>query len=317
MRDEFDKFEKIKTLSELVWENRASMNIVTEWLNCFYNYRPLTKEEEKNILFALENFLYFGARLIRELLKVIFRDVYRYSIIKKIRIDNHSTLDEQFIDTEFKKELSQTRFMGVGNPSESGVHLLYLFRQENGLSKSSFVNHNEVFAREAKTNTFRLRFPELKHYIFIDDFCGSGDQASKYLKTTVEDIRSLNKDAHISYYCLFGTSDGLETIMRQTQLDSAESAFELDKSFKVFSDESRYFEKKVCPDDVDKETLKKLCQEFGLLLGFSEEHCLGYNDSQLMIGFHHNTPDNTLPIFWYSPKNNGWSPVFKRYHKIY
>lgn len=316
MHDELIKFDKIKTLSELVWENRASLPVVEAWLESFKKHRDITPQEEANILFALENFLFYGSRLIRELLKAVFRDLYRYNIIKKIRNSNNSTLDTAFIEQAFFDELDRTRFLGVGNPSESGVHLLYLFRQENGLSKSHFINHNEVFARKTETREFGLRYPELKHYIFLDDFCGSGDQATAYLVETVKDIRSLNKDAQISYYCLFGTSAGLEAVLKNTELDSVEAAYELDESFKVFSEESRYFET-ACPEGVEKQLLEGICKEFGAKLVSRPKDYLGYEDSQLMIGFHHNTPDNTLPIFWCSLPDGSWSPVFKRYHKIY
>ena len=41
---------------------------------------------------------------------------------------------------------------------------------------------------------------------------------------------------------------------------------------------------------------------------------LGYNDCQMLLGFHHNTPNNTLPIFW---REKNWTPIFKRYAKLY
>jgi hypothetical protein len=43
-----------------------------------------------------------------------------------------------------------------------------------------------------------------------------------------------------------------------------------------------------------------------------KNHMLGYKDSQLLLGLEHNTPNNTLPIFW---SEEEWSPIFKRYGK--
>jgi hypothetical protein len=36
-----------------------------------------------------------------------------------------------------------------------------------------------------------------------------------------------------------------------------------------------------------------------------KNHMLGYKDSQLLLGLEHNTPNNTLPIFW---SEKGWNP---------
>ena len=47
----------------------------------------------------------------------------------------------------------------------------------------------------------------------------------------------------------------------------------------------------------------------------SKGNSLGFKDCQLLLGFNHNTPDNTLPIFWYDEKNYNWYPIFKRYKK--
>ncbi|WP_461330746.1 phosphoribosyltransferase-like protein [Bradyrhizobium liaoningense] len=46
-------------------------------------------------------------------------------------------------------------------------------------------------------------------------------------------------------------------------------------------------------------------------------HPLGYKDTQLALGFSHNTPDNTLPVFWEQPnaKIRTWKPVLHRYPK--
>jgi len=44
---------------------------------------------------------------------------------------------------------------------------------------------------------------------------------------------------------------------------------------------------------------------------------LGYDDSQSLIVFPHNTPNNTLPIIWAGNKNEKeigvpWNPIWER-----
>jgi len=59
-----------------------------------------------------------------------------------------------------------------------------------------------------------------------------------------------------------------------------------------------------------------MCRQYGEKL-VGGPHSLGFDDSQLLIGFHHNTPDNTLPIIWFDePGQASWKPIFRRYPKL-
>jgi hypothetical protein len=56
-----------------------------------------------------------------------------------------------------------------------------------------------------------------------------------------------------------------------------------------------------------------MCCETGRQL-WNEENALGFEDSQQLIVFSHNIPNNTLPIFWKRGLYNGqpWVPLFER-----
>jgi hypothetical protein len=93
-----------------------------------------------------------------------------------------------------------------------------------------------------------------------------------------------------------------------------DSVFEIDDSFKCLEPGSRIFP----PSETifDRNKTLAMCQKYGAQL--CPAHPLGYKNGQLLIGFSHNTPDNTLPIFWAESKTpSPWIPMFKRYHKIY
>src|SRR5437899_8967631 len=104
---------KIKTLNETVWERRATEPAIAEWLDNFTVSDPLVADERAHALFLLSNFMYFGSRQIRELLKALYRDLYRYPIIEAIRRANHDTLESSVIDPLYKAEREVTRFLGV------------------------------------------------------------------------------------------------------------------------------------------------------------------------------------------------------------
>lgn len=323
---------KLKTLDETIWEGKVKTPSIEAWLENFIQDRAGVTSERIHGLYLLGQFMFFGDRQIRELLKAMFRDLFKYPIIEQIRRANGDTLDLNHINARFAEELKNTRFLGVGNAAESGTHLLYFFRQENQLRKSLFIHSHQIFTRRhaegqklmpkwlvrliaaIKGRTLALRDPDVKRYIFIDDVCGSGSQAEEYSAEILADLKSLKPDATVAYLSLFATSEGLQYVRNNTLFDAADCIFELDETFKCFCPNSRYFQPAVT--SIDPDFAKEMCLKYGRRL--FPRHPLGYSDGQLLLGLHHNTPDNTLPIFW-SEESNAlpWSPIFKRYPKIY
>jgi hypothetical protein len=303
---------KIKILSEEIWERQAQREHVDLWLDNFAADVEGATSERLHALFLLSQFMYFGPREIRELLKALFRDLYAYPIIAEIRRDNGDTRDASFLNAEFAARLSATRFLGVGNPSESGQHLLYYFRQQNALSKDLFLNTHEMFSRDS-TGSRTVRKIEVTRYVFIDDFCGSGTQAKEYSEDLLRELKQLNPAARAYYYCLFATKAASELVEAETEFDEVRSVFELDDSYKVFHEKSRYFA--ACPSNIDPAYIAVMCQKYGSSI--CPAHPLGYKDSQLLIGFMHNVPDNTLPVVWADGSTGAsWTPMFRRYPKL-
>lgn len=283
------------------------------WLN---NFRD-SDRERLNALFLLSKFIYFGNLEIKALLKAVYRDLYKYPIVEQIRINANDTIDDLVIKRAFKQHKNETRFLGVGNPSESGVHLLYYFRQENKLSKEMFVNAHELFkstySEDDKKMVQTWADDNINHLVFIDDFCGKGSQAINYIKDVVTQVKLLRPACEVDYFVLVANKKGLKNVKENTDVDRSEAIFELDESFKCFNDHSRYFVNAV--DDVDKDFCKDMCKKYGEERSADAKSYLGFDDEELMLSFFHNTPNNTLPIFWTDKK--GWYPIFSRSTKIY
>lgn len=309
---------KIVKLSENIWENKVKNPEIKQWLANFRCDDDITKCEQTHALYLLSNFMYFGNKEIRELLKSIYRDKIKNPLMQQIRKKNKNTKDFILVDTQYKEALNSTRFLGLGNPSESGTHLLYFFRQENGLSKELFINTHDILNLKrtsqsgSRERIIELKDPTIKRYIFLDDICGSGSQAIDYSNTLLKEIHDIDKDIEVSYFSIISTSQGMKNIRQNTLFKDVDCIFELDDTYKCFSKTSRYFEN--CPaEGISKEFTHDFCKKYGNQ-HFHPLHALGYSDSQLLIGFSHNIPDNTLPVFW---NDRSWSPIFKRYTKLY
>jgi len=303
--------KKIKTLNETIWERKITKNVIDLWIQNF-NLTKFPEKERCYALYLLSQFMFFGENEVREMLKSLYRDLYKYPIISEIRKKNKDTTDIKLIEAEFKKILESTKFIGAGQPSGSGSFLSYSFRQQNSLPEKSFTTTADIINKNTEGEE-SLRFPQVTRYIFIDDLIGSGSQATKSLKEIVLKIKSINSEIHIKYLVLFAHQKGLKKISEETEIDQVKAVFELDDSFRCFNKEkSRYFVN--YQEDFDQNFAKKFCRDYGKKL--YPGNPLGYKNGQLLLGFYHNTPNHTLPIFWSEGKDNfPWNRIFSRYGK--
>lgn len=311
---------RITILSERAWEGRVKWDLVERWMSNFTGESGLDVQKERiHALYLLSQFLYFGSREIRVLLKALYRDLFLLPLIQEVREKHNRTRDPNLLRELVEAELEKTRFLGVGNPSESGVHLLYFFRQENGLRKRHFLDTAQILERHLLPDSSyqrRLRYPDVERYIFVDDVCGSGDTAIKYSKDFLAEVKECKDEVNLSYLAMFSTDDGMKAVREQSIFGQAAAAvYELDKTYKCLSANSRYL--KVVPDRIEPDTIRKVALAYGEKL--LPNHPNGFLGSELLMGFHHNTPDNTIPVIWMDESHGSsipWTPAFRRYPKV-
>ncbi|MBJ7429228.1 MAG: hypothetical protein JHD28_09765, partial [Bacteroidia bacterium] len=128
-------YKRIRVLNELAWEGKLSENTLKKWLENFNGSALGVDKIELEQLCALQlisQLMFFGAKEIRVLLKALYNECFLCQLIKEI---NCTPNDISTLYNKLHTEVKYSKFLGVGNPSESGVHLLYYFRQENSLPK--------------------------------------------------------------------------------------------------------------------------------------------------------------------------------------
>lgn len=309
---------KLRTLVEHAWDQEIRWPQINAWVNNFDGTAFDKNDECLYAVFALSRFMYFSKRLVREMLKSLYRDHFEAPLIQRIRRNYADTKDTVLIRSMFRRELAATRFVGLGNPAESGAHLLYYFRQVNYLAKDLFADFAGAFTPRVDplsgTLEFRPRGNGVSRYVFFDDLVGTGNQASAYLKANLARIRAMDGQLDLRFMSLFATTHGLAKLNEKELFDGkAICLFELDESYRAFHNPSRYFSNP--PEWFEVEKLQLLAKTYGEKL--QPQRPLGYGNGQLLLGFSHNTPDNTLPIFWDEGHLAPWNPVFARYDKNY
>ena len=310
--------QTIQTLVEHAWDREVTWGQIKTWTKNFSGATSSSDEEQLQALIALSRFIYFGKRLMREMLRSLYRDHFEAPLVQRIRRKLRKSRDEDLIRANYKRELAATRFVGLGNPSESGAHLLYYFRQVNHLPKDLFVDLGSAFADAipgTRNSLLRAHDPTVTRYVFFDDLVGSAQQSSAYLSRSLSRIRKHYAELDLRFMCLFATNGGLAKLNEPKLFaGNASCLFELDDSYKAFDTQQRYFPSTLS-QEFDLAKFRAVAAHYGKLL--FEDHPLGYRDGQLMLGFTHNTPDNTLPIFWNEGRSVQWNPLFVRYDKVY
>lgn len=111
------------------------------------------------------------------------------------------------------------------------------------------------------------------------------------------------------YVALLAFEEGYKNVVAEQCFKQVIVHEILSDTWRAFSPNSQVFK-----DAHLRERIEKLCNKYGEEL---YEHPLGYDDSQALIVFPHNTPNNTLPIIWASENNEKkpgrvWYPVWER-----
>src|ERR1700761_2280849 len=112
---EIEYERKIRTLVKHAWDQEIDWAQVSAWLDNFEGEFLQRPDERVYGLFALSKFMYFGRRLIREMLRSLYRDHFESPLLQRIRRNIKGSRDMNLIRAIYIQELEATRFIGVGN----------------------------------------------------------------------------------------------------------------------------------------------------------------------------------------------------------
>lgn len=140
--------------------------------------------------------------------------------------------------------------------------------------------------------------------VLVDDFMGSGTQASEFFNTEIRDLHF----SEVYYVSALGSKDSADNIRKRTEGRLLSyTGRELVDADKAFSQRSSIWE-----DDKEREKAKKIAKRWGEKL--YPDHPLGKGDCQYLIVFQWNVPWNTLPVIWSRPTSTvDFIPLCPRY----
>lgn len=286
-------YDTILERDRIYWRKFKSPDEIIMWLRNFNG--------DNEIYLALKlasNILYYTLDEIRALWNTILMNRVKLFILKEIFGDN----DYPDIKSWYPEYMrSKCIFVGYGQAAKSGPHFIYDVKKSTDL-KLNFYEFKEFL------NISDNELNDVERIFLVDDFIGSGNQAKdnwykKFDEKSINDIYQRNPHLNFIYLALVGFNEGKELIEKLTPLEVILGE-EIDDRFKCFSDVSSIYE-----NAIERSEAKEIMKDKGKLL---YEHPLGYDNLELAIAFHHNTPNNSLPVIWKHMDDGTWHALFRR-----
>ncbi len=292
MIDEEKFFQYCNDVNEVVWERRISKQDVEDWIK---NFKPQKNINVRQLAMdLLLGFIYYNESEIKYLCKHAFSE-YKRQMIKEKILTGISIKDAE---KSFNDSINKIQF--IGKNGDSSAHFAYLFRQIHDLPLDIFINSIDEIKPDAQT------------LIFVDDFIGTGDTVLKFNQSLKNaGIFTKFPKIQIYYLSLIVTELGLKKIQSSDANCKLIYAEMIPQEYKVFSPDTKILSGYSASD---MKIAQITCQKIGIFLE-GDMYALGYKNSELLIGLHHNIPNNTLPVIWSS--NKDWVPIFPRRRKKY
>ena len=259
------------------------------WLNQFGN------NIEKRLMFRLlQRVKFYNELQIREKVR---------GLHQKVQVDIAQRRVARPADKRVRR--ADILLSSFGNPAKSGASFARMYANENKVYVDNVASFNDI--PEALRNN-----NQIEAIVFVDDIIGSGTSAVPNLDELNEKCGELLKEKQVKVF--ISAICGLHIGIEKLQDAIAKVPFEtevfvsdyLTESDQCFSDESEIF-----PSPEDHEKAKGIALEIGKKL--EKKTPLGFQNGQLLVVFHDNCPNNSLPILWKEPTSKiKWTPLFKR-----
>ena len=303
-------YEKVKKYIHIKkWD--IKLKDVDLWLANFSN------DEGKYLAHRLlDKFIYYTADQIKFLYSNLFRKFYR-DLFSKYFCNMGIIISETDLNMLIGQVSDKTIYSYVtgerNKATDSGIQMTKYYRKI-GINDSSIFHPYEVLNLLVKEDK------EYNYVIFIDDLIGSGVQVSHFwfkgqfekysgkayvnvFGDSFSEIVDEFPSVKFYYLVLASTSEGLNYANNNAKGLNIIYGEVFGSEYNVFDPRSIYWS-----EDEERNYYENyyntLCDNLGIELK------RGFGGKGLAIAFSHNTPDNTLPIFWHN--KNGWNPLVRR-----
>jgi hypothetical protein len=262
---------------------RIGEDRVRAWLDQFQHL-----DERRLMLRVLQGLDFYGPDLIRDRMRqadgIVRRDMYP-------KPAPHQKMHHDLVVSY------------LGSPGKSGTTYARLYADENRVSADHVVERDRI-------GDFLFTHDDVRAVAFVDDFLGTGTQASEYLTLLGEGRAGAwpTRPVSIYYVAVAGLQSAAQVVEESVE------GLQLDLRVHVcdpIGDQDRLFTKcsRILPDPSERSEVEAVAKLYGMRLW--PQAPLGYGGLGLAVVFDQSIPNNSLPVLWQSAP--GWRPLFPRH----
>ena len=256
----------------------------------------------------------FGYNTEQKLMFNLLKNVRFYDLakIKEAFRPLHSRVQENIAQrggirsADRRERRGDILLSSFGSPAQSGSSYARIYANENGIFVGNVVSLDHI------SDVLQEEESDIKAIVFVDDIIASGNSAVDFLNTLNEQCGELLEKQEVKIFIsaicglqigIKKLEDAIHEVPFETEVIVSDLLTEKDQCFNSTSE--------IFSSSDERDKAKRIVLEHGKLL--QKKQSLGYENSQLLVVFHDNCPNNTLPILWCeSMKKKHWIPLFKR-----
>ena len=181
-----------------------------------------------------------------------------------------------------------------GNQAQmaSGPFIGRLVRRRLGIHRNWIIPHHDIR-------------PSTPFVIFIDDFIGTGNQFSSFIRE--ENLLNLIAEQRCCYVSITAHVDGIKKLKCEFPNLAIASVDKLSDRNSLFSEEGLAF-----PDGTNSVAdARAFYEEILSPLDVDSRFRGGFGSLNLAYAFDHAVPNNSTPLLWWS-NSDSWIPLFPR-----
>lgn len=230
---------------------------------------------------------------VKNILIELFASFYFYT-----KIEIKEILYKQLKDALDKVDLYSTSILPVTKKDGSASSFDII-----GLLKEIVREHEIRIYKDTILMDIFYMPEETDTVILFDDISGTGGTINAFLEERQDYLKG--KRIILNLICI--TPDARKKIAEKL------TEINLNVELIVEHEYNKVFSNHATLDGTHQASLYQFEEK---IWGKRHKNILGYEDSQVLIGFSHNIPNNTISSFWYHPdfrgKRKKWNSLFKR-----
>lgn len=191
--------------------------------------------------------------------------------------------------------------------SNGGIHngaiiLMESFRLSNRITKVRCADQPREFYEEFDMSS-------ITNIVLVDDILGSGTTVKYFIERLMVTCPDIFVGRNIYVLTIVALQKGVDTLADFASKVNLNIVPVYDKiSFRAFDAGNVFL------TQAEADLAKTLVKRYEIEVCEKKIDVLGYKKSQSLVAFFHNTPNNTLPVFWEdgAAKQRPWNTLFPR-----